>query len=282
MKTADTGKISVIMGVFYRRPDTALLERSVRSILAQTYRDFEFLICDDGSTWEAMTLLKQFEKQDSRVRLVRGIEATDLSSKLNACLHLAQGTYIARMDDDDWSAPDRLEKQIQALESRPDIAFVGSNVLLCRDGENCGERRFPEYPQVEDFYMTQPYIHPSLMFRKEALDSVGGYSEDERQILCEDYDLLLRLYAKGLRGMNLQESLLTYSIPTAAKGNRKMRHRWNETVTRYARFRELGALPKAWPYVLKPLAVGLFPPETLQKIKAQREKRCSDGSTAQN
>ncbi len=96
---------------------------------------------------------------------------------------------------------------------------------------------------------------------------MNGYSEDPRQLLCEDYDLLLRLYAAGYRGMNLQESLLDYTIPVTAKGSRKMRHRWNEAVTRYQRFRQLGLLPGVAPYVVKPLAVGLFPEKLLERMK---------------
>lgn len=275
MKTADTPLISVIMGVFYRKEDTALLERSVWSIMEQTYGNFEFLICDDGSSREAADVLDRFAEQNERIRLVRGIQRTDLAAKLNACLRLAKGAYIARMDDDDWSEPQRFETQIQALEDNRNIAFVGSNVALCRNGKDCGERRLPKFPDVKDFYITQPFIHPALMFRKEALDTVGGYSEHKSQVLCEDYDLLLRLYTNGFRGMNLQENLLIYSLPSTAKGQRRMRHRWNESVTRYARFRKLGVLPAAWPYVLKPLAVGLLPNSLLQKLKDLREKRRS-------
>ena len=67
--------------------------------------------------------------------------------------------------------------------------------------------------------------------------------------------------------MNLQENLLDYTLPQTAKGSRKMRHRWNETVTRYCRFRELGILPQALPYVIKPLAVGLLPEPVLRRLK---------------
>ena len=154
MKTADTPLISVIMGVFYRKADTALLERSVWSILEQTYGNFEFLICDDGSSREAADVLDRFAEQDERIRLVRGIQRTDLAAKLNACLRLAKGAYIARMDDDDWSEPQRFEKQVRALYEHPKIAFIGSNVLLCRNDQVCGERVFPELPQVKDFYVT--------------------------------------------------------------------------------------------------------------------------------
>lgn len=89
-------------------------------------------------------------------------------------------------------------------------------------------------------------------------------------MLCEDYDLLLRLYAKDFLGANLQQVLLTYTLPTTAKGKRKMIHRWNEAVTRWQRFRELGVLPGAFPWVVKPLAVGLLPEKLLKRVKEKR------------
>ena len=118
--------------------------------------------------------------------------------------------------------------------------------------------------------MVQPYIHPTLLFRREALAAVGGYSEEKHCILCEDYDLLLRLYAQGYSGANLQERLFDYTVPATAKGSRRMCHRWNEAVTRYRRFRQLGVLPGALPYVVKPLAVGLLPEPILRRWKECR------------
>lgn len=260
--------ISVIMGVRYRRDSLDLLERSVVSILNQSCVNFEFLICDGGSTRAASELLNRFAEEDSRIRLVREAGgSTNLAHKLNACLRCARGEFIARMDDDDCSWPERFERQINYLNTYSDIAFVGCNVHLIRDGGAVGARIFPERPVVRDFYMTQPFIHPALMFRKEALLAIRGYSEGKHQVLCEDYDLLLRLYATGYRGANLQESLLDYTVPVTAKGNRKMNHRWNEVVTRWRRFRQLHLLPGALPYVVKPLAVGLLPESLLAKMK---------------
>lgn len=260
-------EISVLMGAYYRRPDTALLERSVQSILGQSAADFEFLICDDGSAENAKQFLEWMAQEDSRIRLLRVDSLFTLSKKLNVCLRQAKGKLIARMDDDDFSYPDRFAKQAAALEAHSDIAFVGSNVELYRGGKSVGTRMLPEKPCVKDFFFTQPYIHPALMFRRDALLSVDGYSESPHCLLCEDYDLLLRLYAKGYQGMNLQENLLAYTLPDTAKGTRKMRHRWNETVTRFYRYKELKVLPWAFPYVIKPLAVGLLPEPVLRKLK---------------
>ena len=263
--------ISAIMGVRYRRESLDLLRRAVESVLNQTVTDFEFLICDGGSSPEAGSLLDSYAETDSRICLIREEKIpTDLAHKLNACLQRAEGALIARMDDDDVSHPERFARQTSYLAERPDIAFVGCNVALQAEGVTVGHRAFPEYPQVKDFYFTQPFIHPTLVFRREALLAVGGYSEGKYQVLCEDYDLLLRFYMAGYRGANLQEDLFDYTVPASVKGNRRMHHRWNETVTRWCRFKEMHLLPKALPYVVKPLVVGLLPEALLAKLKKQK------------
>ena len=265
-------KVSVLMGVLYRRNDISLLCRSVESVLAQTIDDFEFLICDDGSTREATEYLERISKQDKRIRLIRKGNLFGLSEKLNACLRESRGSLIARMDDDDYSHPERFAREIAALEVEPaEIGFVGCNVNLVRNGYLAGTRVFPRYPGVRDFFITQPFIHPSLLFRATALFSVNGYSEEKRCNLCEDYDLLLRLYARGIRGINLDETLLDYTVPLTAKGSRTMKHRWCEAQTRFVRFRELGILPVAFPFVIKPLATGVLPEWLLKKVKECRD-----------
>lgn len=259
--------VSVLMGVYYQSSDTGRLARSVSSILSQSHRNLELLICDDGSSPEAVRLLDQLAGEDGRIRLIRRGGLIPLPVKLNACLSEAAAQWIARMDDDDHAHPLRLEKQLNYLNTHPDAAFVGCNVNLIREGVSVGRRCFPERPRVQDFYMTQPFIHPTLMFRRSALDAVGGYCEDPSVLLCEDYDLLLRMYAKGLSGANLQEILFDYTIPPTAKGKRKMKHRWNEVLTRYRRFRELGVLPQAVPFVIKPIIIGLLPEWIIRIVK---------------
>ncbi len=263
----DKPLISVLMGVYYRREDTALLCRSIRSVLEQSNPDFEFLICDDGSTAEAVKMVDHFAEQDQRIHPVRPGDKYALAEKLNACLRQAQGQLIARMDDDDYAHSDRFEKQVACLQGHPEIAFLGSNVSIWDGSKITGQRVFPEYPEVEDFLFRQPFVHPSMMFRKETLLTINGYSEESHCILCEDYDLLLRLYAAGYRGINQQEVLLDYTVLDSAHSGRKMWHRWNEAVVRYRRFRELGLLPGKFLYVVKPLIVGLVPKGMQKKLK---------------
>ena len=262
--------ISILMGVYQPGHDTQDLRCAVESILTQTYRDFEFLICDDGSSGAVCYLLDLYAEQDSRIRLIRPGNAITLPDKLNACILKARGEFFARQDADDVSAPNRLEKQVAFLKAHPEISFAGCNVFLFCEGKLCGERRFPEYPQKEDFLFSMPFIHPTLVFRKSAIEEVGGYSHSKWAILCEDYDLLLRMYEKGMIGYNLQEQLFSYQIAPDDYKKRKFRHRVNEAVIRFCRFRALGMLPRGLPYVIKPLAVGLLPHWLLRHLKKGR------------
>lgn len=265
--------VSVIMGTRYRREDTGLLKRALRSILDQTYRDIEFLVCENGSTNVAKVCLADYAARDGRVRLIGGEGADTLSEKLNRCIAEAKGSYIARMDDDDFSHPDRLEKQVDYLRGHEDISFVGCAVELERDGRPMGCRTFPERPKIDDFLMVQPFIHSALMFRREALEAVGGYCPAEWCAGCEDYELLLRMYEAGYVGANMGQALLTYTLPPSGQENRTMKMRAHEVKTRFVRFHTLGLLPGKLPYVVKPIAAGLVPRALRERIKRRRWER---------
>lgn len=263
--------VSVLMGVYQPKPSSlSMLRRAVDSMLFQDYPALELLLCDDGSAPSVCRCLEEYAARDSRVRLIRRGDAFTLPQKLNLCLLHAKGAYLVRMDDDDYALPSRLSIQMEFLKSHPEFDFVGSNAILWREGSACGERMFPAEPTVRDFLFKQPFLHPTLLFRREALERVGGYSELPRCILCEDYDLLLRLYEAGSRGANLQEKLICYTLPLNPKGSRRLHHRWNEVRTRLVRFRALGLLPGAFPYVIKPLVVGLIPSGLLRRLKSRR------------
>ncbi|WRS27298.1 glycosyltransferase [Oscillospiraceae bacterium MB08-C2-2] len=246
------------------------MERSVRSILKQTYSHFEFLICQYNSTTSACELLESLQKEDGRIRLIDGTSADTLAQKLNRCLKEAKGTLIARQDDDDYSQPARLERQVYYLSNNPGIAFVGCEVRLMQGKRIVGMYRFPERPIVRDFLFTQPFIHPTLVFYKNVLNAVDGYCEENRCDGCEDYDLLLRLYERGYMGANIQHPYFIYTIPDKGKTNGTIHRRINEMKTRFVLFRRMGLLPKAFPYVCKPVLVGLIPSVLLDRLKVFR------------
>lgn len=260
-------KISVLMGVLCRKDKLPMLKRAVDSILKQSYSNFELLICDDGSDNEIIRYLNELAYEDDRIILIRDGNLISLSEKLNACFRASSGEFIARMDDDDYSHPERFNSQMEYLRHNENVSFVGCNVRLYDNGDIVGLRVFPDFPVVKDFYIYQPFIHPTLIFRRKAFVLSGGYSEEKRCLLCEDYDLLLRMYSLGLCGANIQEALFDYTLSETAKGKKKYRFRINEAKTRFIRYKELKCLPKAIPYVIKPLLVGLIPYRLLCIIK---------------
>lgn len=155
--------VSVLMGIYYQREDLRLLERSINSILSQNYSNFELLICDDGSSPRARKAIDSIAERDGRIHLVRTGALFSLPQKLNACLRSSQGTLIARMDDDDFSHPNRFEAQIAYLAMHPEIDFVGCSVRLWRNGGVAGTRHLPALPGTQDFLFVQPFIHPTIM-----------------------------------------------------------------------------------------------------------------------
>lgn len=260
-------KISVVMGV-YNIGKLKIFGRAMDSVLKQTVRDFEFIICDDGSTDHTYSILLKYAKQDGRIRILHNQAQCGLAAALNKCISISAGAYIARQDADDISLPDRFHAQAEFLERYPKISFVGSNVVLYDPVRgDYGERILPEYPKKEDFLFTNPYVHGSLMFQRAAFEKAGRYRIAKETRRAEDYDLLMHMYALGLRGANIQKPLYKYLEDTDALRRRKYIYRIDEAKVRLRGFGELGLLPHALPYVVKPLIVGLLPYRMLVRLK---------------
>ena len=259
--------ITVVMGV-YNQHNRRQLDEAVASILAQTMTAWELIICDDGSEGEAAGYLEEYRALDRRIRVLRHEENRGLAATLNACIGLARGKYVARMDADDRSKPDRFEKQYRFLEENPQYAFVGCNADLIDDNGTWGARRMPEKPERRDFLPFSPFIHPSVMVRLEAYRMSGGYYVSRETWRCEDYEFFMRLYAMGFSGYNMQESLFCYREDRESYEKRKFRYRVDEMKIRRRNFRNLGMNgPVAWLYTMRPVAAGLLPVRLLMYIK---------------
>lgn len=259
--------ISVIMGS-YNCKDEAMIDRSVRSIINQTYEDWEFIICDDGSEKSSFDLLQKIASLDSRIKLLHYPQNRGLAYALNQCISISQGEYIARQDDDDVSLPIRFEEQLRYLRSNPNVSFVGSNAVL-QDATEAkpAESSLKKSPAASDFLWNSPFIHPTVMFRAEALRSVGGYRVSPETIRGQDYDLFMRMYAKELQGANLEECLYVYTLPDKNKRNRSMKYRLGEMKIRARGFSALNLGIKGLAYTAKPLLVGLMPNNLYRGVK---------------
>lgn len=274
--------VSVIMGV-YNQWNREYLHEAVKSILCQNYTDFEFIIYDDGSDDEAASYIKELEKLDDRIVLIGKEVNHGLAFSLNACIHEAKGKYIARMDADDISAPNRLKTQVEFLDNHPEYAWCGTNARLFDQNGVWGERKMPEAPEYEDYLKYSPYIHPTVMYRTEIFNSVDGYKVCDETLRCEDYELFMRLRRMGHRGYNIQENLFSYREDIESFKRRRMSFRINEAKLRYRNFRAMGILfPKGWIYVLRPVIGGLVPAGIIAKIKrkeSSNEEKYKDTNT---
>ena len=259
--------VSIIMGVYNcKRPD--LLDKSINSIINQTYKDWEFIICNDGSNdGKTLDLLRKYKKEDNRIIILSYKNNKGLSHALNTCLKYSKGKYIVRQDDDDVSKKDRIQKLVDFAETHPEYAIVGSIAEVTDDGGVWGKFPLEKKPTPKSFYWNSPFAHPTVLMRKEALNFVGGYRVAKETRRCEDYDLFMRMYAAGYIGYNIQEELYEYRIINGEKKYRPMSVRLEEMIVRFKGFKQMGVLLKGFPYVIKPLAVGLVPQRLFKKIK---------------
>jgi glycosyltransferase involved in cell wall biosynthesis len=200
-------RISVLMPVFNN--DRYLVE-AVESILNQTVTDFEFIIVDDGSTDQTSAILGDYERQDARIRVIRQ-KNSGIVSALNTGMAFCRSQYIARMDGDDISYPNRFRLQTDYLDDHPDCVVVGGVFMSIDEAGNClSPYRFARNKVTSfDTFPIQVAltVHPLAMIRREALFALGGYRATFPH--AEDYELFLRI-AKYGRLHNLEEILLSY------------------------------------------------------------------------
>ncbi len=187
------------------------LRQAVDSVLAQTFRDFEFIIIDDGSRDASLDILEGYAHMDRRIHLISRPNK-GLTKSLNEGLQVAKGEFIARMDGDDVSLPTRFEKQVAYLQEHPDIALVGSRVeFIDPDGSpiNLKPGMVLTHDEIDAALLRKgwPVVHPAVMMRREAVLKIGGYSE--QFLTNQDHDLFLRLAERG-RLANLPDVLLQY------------------------------------------------------------------------
>jgi glycosyltransferase involved in cell wall biosynthesis len=199
--------ISVIMPVYNAE---RYLAEALDSLLAQTFRDFEVILIDDGSTDDTVAILDRYSARDERIRLIRRPN-TGLTKALNECLKLARGEFVARMDADDVCAPARLEKQVAYLRNHPDVVLLGGAYELIDGGGRFLRRVIQPQDDVtlQQICLTgrNPMCHPLAMMRREAILKAGGY--DESYLVAQDLDLWLRLGEVG-KLANLPDVLLQY------------------------------------------------------------------------
>lgn len=220
--------VSVIMPVYNAEK---YVEEAILSVLNQTYKNFEFIIINDGSTDNSLQILRRLQLTDKRIRLISR-ENYGLVTTLNEGITISKGKYLARMDADDICYSTRFEKQIKLLEKNPNLYLVGTRFELlyedCIDDDIKNEMEiFLKYAHEEIDYKNNTQsilegykiLHPTWMLRRELVDIIGMY----RMYASEDNEFLFRAAMNGYQMGRVEEVLLKYRISNFSKtsGNSK-------------------------------------------------------------
>ncbi len=196
------------------------LEKFISSILSQTFDDFEFIIVDDGSTDSTLHKLQQIE--DPRVRVFKQNNQGQVNALITG-IKYAQGELIARIDQDDYSLPDRLMRQVNYMDTHPNTTLCGSRIQeLYNDNLVPQKVQFAqtdaEIKKIISYF--NPFAHSAVMFRRESYLMIGGY--DKRFLIAMDYDLFIRLMEIG-EAHNIDEVLTVIRIHDESYSTKKSR-----------------------------------------------------------
>ena len=205
-----TPLVSVITPIYNREK---YLTKCIESILEQTYLNFEFLIIDDKSSDNTLEMIKNYQLIDSRIKVLENDKNLGATLSFNRGLDICQGKYVARMDSDDISLSDRLEKQVEIFENWSDLEVLGAGAILIDQDENeIGRRQFPsDYKKIKNILKTGvPVFDPSVMMRTSTLKEIKSF--DNRLSPADDYHLWLTLFKQNKIISNIDNYLIKYRL----------------------------------------------------------------------
>jgi len=191
-------KVSIILPTYN---GNRFIEQAIESVLKQSYENFELIIIDDDSIDNTAEVICRFSERDSRILYLKNDENLGIQKSLNRGLRKAKGEYIARIDDDDeWIDKDKLKAQVDFLDNYHDYVLVGTGAVVVNEK---GKELYRFFEPETDFkircklLLKNCFIHPTVMFRKDAVMKIGGYDEEKEAKDREDYDLWLKLGTVG-------------------------------------------------------------------------------------
>lgn len=260
-------RVSVAMPI-YNCQET--LADAVGSILGQTYRDFELILCDDGSSDGTFSLATSLARNDNRIIVLKNERNQGLNISLNRCMEHARGEFYARMDGDDTCVPGRLAKLVEFLGNNPEIALVSSWMRAFDKKGFWGEIRTVARPTKHDFLKGSPFAHAPCMMRIKVLRELGGYGTSANLRRGQDLDLWIRMYAAGHKGANIEEFLYNMRDDASAASRRNLKARISDAKILLNGYRRLGISPVFWLWALRPILVGLVPSAIYRALRRRR------------
>ena len=242
--------ISVIMSTY--KEDEKLLRESIESILNQTYKDFEYIIRLDYPDNDVhKSVIEEYALKDDRIHFYINETNMGLTDSLNRGLSLCHGEYIARMDADDISLPDRLERQMKYLEKNHYDLIGGITEMINENGSLLYSiKSVPTDPKKinKALRYSQCIAHPTWLGKKEVFEKNAGY---RHMPLCEDYDFTLRAVLNGFVISNLNEPVLKYRMTSnsISRSNLFEQYLYMSYITNEYKNKRVASVDKAYAYV---------------------------------
>lgn len=250
-------RITVLMAIYNC---ASTLAEALDSLMAQTFQDFKVVLCDDCSTDDTYKIAEEYiSRYPGKFVLLRNETNKKLPFTLNRCLEYAFTEYVARMDGDDISKPDRFKREIDFLDNNPQYALVSCPMEFFNETGVFMVGKAEEIPTLRTFIHDTPFAHAPVMIRTEVLREVGGYTVAKWTQRGQDVHLWAKIMNKGYIGYNLQEVLYMMRDDRAAYKRRTFKHAILSLKRGYEIYK-LVNVPKRYYYrLLRPLVVTAAP-----------------------
>ena len=265
MKNKQDILVSIVMSE-YNTP-IKWLEESIESILHQTYRNFEFIIINDCSKNDVEEIIKKYN--DSRIKVINNEKNIGLANSLNKGISIAKGKYIARMDTDDIAYSNRLEEEIKFLEENNEYFLVASKADIFNEKGIYANTKKSGKIEKKDLMRDVPFVHPSVMYKKEVVLKLGCYPNLTR---CEDYALWCNAYLEGYEGYIINKTLLKYRVLEESYKKRTLKTRKDAIKVRYNYCKKNNAKIIGIIGILKIIIAGIIPQRIMYRYHRKKFK----------
>ena len=231
------------------------IDACLASIVNQTYSNLEIIVCDDASTDGSLKKLHEWKDKDNRIIVLSNKTNMFSAATRNRCIEVSHGEFLMIQDVDDISKLDRAEKLLKTFSDHPDMSIISSSFDCFIQDPNVIIKTYKtnnKFPTKYSFMRGMPFSHPASMIKRKCVLDVSGYRIAKETRRCQDYDMFMRMYAKGHRAMVIDEALYLYRLDEANYRRRTFAARVGEYKIRLNGYREMGIMPWAYPYALKP------------------------------
>lgn len=246
-------EVSVIMSEY--NSEKHLLERAIKSIIEQTFKNFEFIIIDDCGINNVQKIVDNFN--DPRIKVFKNSKNMGLIYSLNKAIELSNGKYIVRMDTDDYAYPNRIMLQYNFIKNNNEFSVVGMKCDYFDGNKIYGSSKKSGIINRNDLLKSVPLVHPTVIMNKEHIKNVGGYKNYNR---CEDYALWIELFCNSYKLYVMEEKGIIYTIRNCDYSKRKLKNRKGFFKLLKSEYLKLNPPIHLWIFIyLKNIIAGIIP-----------------------